>query len=88
MIPHAIRIDRGTETDTMAAIHCKLHELCGTYDDLEIIIDKFVKYGPSTANKIERWWRELHHRMEVFFKEQLRKLVEDGYYDSTYRLDR
>ena len=30
-----------------------------------------VTFGPSTSNKIERWWRELHERLETFFKEQL-----------------
>jgi len=48
----------------------------------------YVMYGPSTANKIERWWRELHHRMECYFKEQLKTLLNDGHYDQTDQRDR
>ena len=33
-----------------------------------------IIYGPSTSNKIERWWRELHERLEKFFKKQLTML--------------
>ena len=40
-----------------------------------------VVYGPSTENKIERWWRELLERLDRFFKDQLRKLLEDGDYE-------
>ncbi|XP_028405215.1 uncharacterized protein LOC114527710 [Dendronephthya gigantea] len=40
-----------------------------------------VIYGPSTQNKIERWWRELLERMERYFKRQLNSLVEEGEYD-------
>jgi hypothetical protein len=40
-----------------------------------------VMYGPSTQNKIERWWRELLERMERYFKQQLNGLIEDGQYD-------
>lgn len=87
-LPHTIRVDRGTETDPMTSIHCRLHQLCGTYDDLDQIINDCVFFGPSTANKIERWWRELHHRMESFFKEQLSSLLEFGHYDQTSQLDR
>ena len=47
-----------------------------------------IIYGPSTQNKIERWWRELHHRMEKFFKEELKKLVENGHYDPHAEQDR
>lgn len=34
------------------------------YDDLDDPVDS-VLYGPSTQNKIERWWRELLDRMEI-----------------------
>ena len=47
-----------------------------------------VLYGPSTQKKIERWWRELHHRMEKFFKEQLAVLAGGGGYDSSNTTDR
>ena len=55
----------------------------GDWDDpLDAIL-----YGPSTQNKIERWWRELLERMERFFKEQLTFLVESGDYDSSDQND-
>lgn len=31
--------------------------------------------------KIERWWRELHQRMEKFFKFPLNQLKDHGHYD-------
>ena len=77
-------MDRGTETDVMTTIHCFLREKNGDLDDpLDAIL-----YGPSTQNKIERWWRELLERMESFFKEQLTFLVESGDYDSSDQNDR
>ena len=39
-----------------------------------------VIYGPSTTNKIERWWRDLHERLERFFKIQLSQLLRSGSY--------
>ena len=84
MLPRTLRIDRGTETDIMATIHCFLRSKQG---DLADSTDS-VLYGPSTQNKIERWWRELHDRMEKYFKAQLRSLVEGGYYDSSDQTDR
>jgi hypothetical protein len=50
------------------------------HGDLEDATDS-VMYGPSTQNKIERWWRELLERMERYFKQQLNGLIEDGQYD-------
>lgn len=67
VLPRTLRVDRGTETDVMATIHCFLR---GKHGDLENPTD-VVLYGPSTQNKIERWWRDLHERMERFFKDQL-----------------
>lgn len=83
MIPRIVRVDRGTETDTMTTVHCYLHQLSGTFDSVDELIQHCVMYGPSTANKIERWWRELHHRMESYFKEQLSDLLNNGQYDQT-----
>lgn len=40
-----------------------------------------IIYGPSTTNKIERWWRDLHHSMEKFFKAQLVTLLKRNLYD-------
>lgn len=84
MLPNFIRIDRGTETDVMATMHSFLRDQQG---DLENSSDS-VLYGPSTQNKIERWWRELLERMEVFFKKQLSTLVENGDYESSSTHDR
>ena len=78
VVPKTIRIDEGTETGTMATIHCYLHD---QHRDFDNPVDS-VLYGPSTQNKIEWWWGELHHRMEQFFKQQLAILVENGDYDS------
>ena len=84
VLPQTLRVDRGTETDVMTTIHCFLREKNGDLDDpLDAIL-----YGPSTQNKIERWWRELLERMESFFKEQLTFLVESGDYDSSDQNDR
>lgn len=58
-------------------MHSYLRSLHG---DLADPVDSIL-YGPSTQNKIERWWKELLERMERFFKVQLNTLVEDGEYD-------
>ena len=84
VLPDNIRIDRGTETDIMSIMHCFLRAEHGDLEDAT----NSVLYGPSTQNKIERWWRELLDRMERFFKKQLSTLVEDGDYDSTNKQDR
>ena len=61
--------------------------LCDKQNVLEDA-NESVWYGPSTQNKIERWWRELLERLERFFKQQLSSLAEKGYYDSTSVVDR
>ena len=76
-MPSRIRVDKGTETIVLATMHTYLRSQQG---DLEDASDS-VMYGPSTQNKIERWWRELLERMERYFKRQLDGLVEDGQYD-------
>ena len=55
----------------MATIYVFLLNQHGIMDDPT---DSII-YGPSTSNKIERWWRELHERLEKFFKEQLVALL-------------
>lgn len=40
-----------------------------------------IIYGPSTSNKIERWWRHLHERLERYFKAQLNTLLKGIEYD-------
>ena len=84
VLPHRQRLDKGTETGLMATIHCYLRDKVGDVDDAT----DTVLYGPSTQNKIERWWRELLERMERYFKEQLNGLLEDGDYDPTNENDR
>ena len=59
-LSHFLRLDRGTETGLMATMHSYLHQNQGYHKDPTDLI----KYGPSTSNKIERWWRDLHERME------------------------
>ena len=38
--------------------------------------------------QIERWWRELHERLEKFFKFPLKELQDQGYYDTNSETDR
>jgi len=47
-----------------------------------------VVYGPSTSNQIERWWKELHERMEKYFKDQLAWLKDQGHYNPHSDTDR
>ena len=47
-----------------------------------------VIYGPSTSNKIERGLRDLHERLEKFFKSQLSELLRGREYDPHNALDR
>ena len=35
----------------------------------------------NNVNKIERFWRDLHHRLEKYFKEQLHTLLERNEYN-------
>lgn len=75
-ISSIIRLDRGTETGVLAAIHVFLRRNHGDMDPKDT-----VQYGTSTTNRIERWWRELHERLEMFFKAQLLNLLDLGLYD-------
>ena len=68
MLPVNLRMARGTETGKLATIHVYLLNQHGLMDDPT---DSII-YGPSTSNKIERWCRDLHERLEAFFKEQKR----------------
>ena len=66
-MPSRLRLNKGTEIVDLAIMHSYLvskysHDDNGT---------NCVKYGPSTENKIERWWKELLERLEMFFKEQV-----------------
>ena len=77
MLPRYLRLDKGIETGKMCTIHAYLVDKLGLFADP---IDSVV-YGPSTSNKIERWWRDLHHRLEQYFKSQLTTLLNSREYD-------
>ncbi len=38
--------------------------------------------------QIERWWRELHSRLEKYFKRKFQMLLEQGHYDPNDHTDR
>ena len=38
--------------------------------------------------KVERWWRELHQRLEKFYKEDLARLKDQCHYDPTNDIHR
>ena len=76
-LPRFIRIDCGTETRKMAAIQTYLSSKVSDLDDP---VDSVI-YGPSTTNKIERWWKDLHERLEKYFKEQLVALLRKNLYN-------
>jgi len=75
---------KGTETGKMAATHSYL---ISKQDFFENHVDSVV-YGPSTTNNIERWWRNLHERLEAYFKQQLKTLLEQRDYDPCDEIDR
>ena len=61
----------------MCSIHASLSDSVSSLDDpLDSII-----FGPSTSNKIEPFWRDFHHRLEKYFKEQLHTLLERNEYN-------
>ena len=55
-LPTYLRLDRGSETGVMASIHSYL---TNEFRDFNNPVDSII-YGPSTSNKIERWWKDLH----------------------------
>ena len=38
--------------------------------------------------QIERWWKELHDRLEKYFKDHLRWLKDQNHYDSNDETNR
>ena len=84
MVPVNLRMDRGTEICKLATIHVYLLNQHGLMDDPT---DSII-YGPSTSNRIERWWRNLHERLEAFFKERLTVLLRRREYDPLNSTDR
>lgn len=84
MLPSYLRMDRGTETGVMATMQAYLRNNKGNLADPT----DSVYYGPSTSNQIERWWKELHERLEKYFKEGLNWLITENHYDSNNSCDR
>nr|XP_026695560.1 uncharacterized protein LOC104266093 isoform X2 [Ciona intestinalis] len=80
-----IRVDRGSETGIMATMQAYI---TNSIEASSISPMESVIYGKSTSNQIERWWRELHERLEKYFKEQLRYLKDHGLYDPQNVMDR
>ncbi|XP_028408204.1 uncharacterized protein LOC114530783 [Dendronephthya gigantea] len=76
LISSFMRLDKGTETGVMATMHAFLRRNHGDEDACDTVL-----YGPSTSNQIERWWKELHERLEKYFKVHLLVLKNDGHYN-------
>ncbi|XP_078487929.1 uncharacterized protein LOC144745874 [Ciona intestinalis] len=79
-----MRLDKGTETGIMATMHAFLRK---SHIDVTDASDTVI-YGKSTSNQIERWWKELHERLEKYFKRQLMSLKDLGHYNPDIALDR
>ena len=82
-ISSMLRLDKGTETGLLASIHAFLRKEHG-----DMAPEDTVHFGSSTSNKIERFWKEIHERMEKFFKRQLLELLERGHYNPEDEDDR
>lgn len=78
-----LRVDKGTETGTMATMHAVLRRHHNDMDPHKTVI-----YGPSTSNQIKRRWKELHERMERYFKDGLHWIKDQGHYDPHNESDR
>lgn len=72
-----LRMDRDSETGKMATMHTFL---MAKQNVLDYPVDS-VAYGPSTTNKIQRWWRGLHERLEKYFNQQPKMLLEAKDYE-------
>ena len=77
VMPLVHRLDKGTEMGKMSTPHAFLVNKAEIMDDA---VDSII-YGPSTSNKIERWWHDLHERFERYFREHLAYLLQRRYYD-------
>ncbi|KAK6173659.1 hypothetical protein SNE40_017071 [Patella caerulea] len=80
-----LRMDKGTETGVIATMHSYLHQHHNIHEDEPT---DTVIYGPSTSNQIERWWKELHERLEKYYKRKLLFLKEEGHYNPHTETDR
>ena len=72
-----VRVDRATETGEMFSINASLSDRLSFFDEL---LDSII-YSLLTSNKIERFWRDLYYILEMYFKEQLRTLLERNEYN-------
>ena len=54
--------------------------LSNTVSDLDNPVVSVIN-GPSTTNKIERWWRDLYECLEKYFKEYLIALLRRNLYN-------
>ena len=68
----------------MATLHAYLTSKLGVMEDPT----DSVIYGLSNTNKTERWWHELHGRLEAYFKAQLSLLLKNMEYDPHNSLHR
>uniref|UniRef100_A0A7M5TW25 Integrase core domain-containing protein n=1 Tax=Clytia hemisphaerica TaxID=252671 RepID=A0A7M5TW25_9CNID len=84
ILPGSMRCDRGTETGKLVTIHGYLRAQVG---DLTDPVDSII-YGTSTTNQIERWWRELHERLEKNIKKDLNALLAENLYNPHDQIDR
>ena len=57
--------NQGYRNRKMSTIHVYLSNRLSVMDNPE----DSVIFGASTSNKIERWWRDLHERLETFLKD-------------------
>ena len=78
-----LRLDKGTETGLLATVHAFLRK-----EHADMAPEDTVHFGSSTSNRIECYWKEIHERMEKFFKRQLLELWERGHDDPEDEDDR
>ncbi len=56
--------------------------------DVDQVKEAVTKKLEGPGRLIERWWKELHERLEKYFKNQLRWLKEHAHYDPSSDMDR
>ena len=61
----------------MFSINASLSDRLSFFDEL---LDSII-YSLLTSNKIKRFWRDLYYILEMYFKEQLRTLLERNEYN-------
>ena len=63
------------------------HE-CGTSNHCQSAQTASSEHAHNALLQIERWWRELHDRLEKYYKQQLRWLKDQSHYQPENALDR